>query len=272
MQGLGGEVPVKHHGSTPDSLLSPLLQNVPWLRLHALGGEAPPRWLCVGGFGSRTQVLNGTYELLTEAQWGTRPAWQRMRTRSPAEANEFTKFIFFWPETGHWVIGPELHYAHSALARNGPGRWMTESPDRCPGRWACLNGATFEEDPRPFCRRQRTAAGGVEQFSLASPRRSPRASRQRSPRQSFGSQRDACGYQPPLAAASAGSGSLQAIAPESVLAPPRRTQSPARQTPGRGVSPPAASRSCGGQDQRRGSSPRAERRSSGGGSPLRWRS
>lgn len=170
----------------PDSHLSQQLHPLPWLRLHALGLEAPPRWLCVGGFGSRAQMLNGTYELMAEAGWATRPAWQRVPPPKPlGEAPEFPKYIFFWPGTGHWVIGPELHNAQAALARNGPGRWTAESPDRCPSNWACLDGTAFVEDPRAFCRKQRTATGGVELHGVAlATERFPRLQAKASPRQS----------------------------------------------------------------------------------------
>eukprot|EP00913_Durusdinium_trenchii_P033373 g31242.t1 len=84
------------------------------------------------------------------------------------EEEDFPKYLFFWPETGHWIIGPELHSAYTGLARNGPGRWAAYSPDHCPGRWAALNGSTFSEDPKIFCRRQKTAWGNLDTFGLSS--------------------------------------------------------------------------------------------------------
>ncbi|CAE8637900.1 unnamed protein product [Polarella glacialis] len=142
-------------------LLSESLLLTPWLRLRALGGgEAPPSFLCVGGCGSRLQSLNGTYELLPETMWGSRPAWRRLPSKPDfaGEVPDFPRFVFFWPETGHWIIGSDLHCAHTGLARNGPSRWAAQSPDHCPGRWAALSGLTFEEDPRIFCRWQKSVS------------------------------------------------------------------------------------------------------------------
>lgn len=148
-------------GHLPDSHLTEVLRPAPWICLRPLITEDVPRWLCFGGFGCRTSMLNGTYELLPERSWTSRPTWRRL---SPLAAGSpsFPKFVFFWQETGNWLIGPELHEAHSAVARSAPGRWAAASPDRCQGRWAALNGRGFEEDARIFCRRQRTSTGGME--------------------------------------------------------------------------------------------------------------
>ncbi|CAE7546345.1 unnamed protein product [Symbiodinium sp. CCMP2592] len=158
----------------PSTLLSEQLTPTPWLHLVALGTDAPPKMVCLSGFGDRLHTLNGSYELLPESAWASRAAWARVP--SAAEDVEFPKYIFFWPETGHWIIGPDLHTAQTGLARNGPGRWAAQSPDHCPGRWAGLNGHSFAEDPKIFCRRQK-ASGGVETFGLSCPS---------SPRQSLG--------------------------------------------------------------------------------------
>eukprot|EP00434_Breviolum_minutum_P041431 symbB.v1.2.036854.t1/scaffold5302.1/size28584/3 len=143
----------------PSALLSEQLMSTEWLQLMASGTDAPPTFLCIGGCASRVQSLNGTYELLPESMWASRPAWKKMRQDD--EEDDFPKYIFFWPETGHWIIGPELHFAQTGLARNGPGRWAAHSPDHCPGRWAALDGSTFSEDPKIFCRRQKAAHGGT---------------------------------------------------------------------------------------------------------------
>jgi len=172
---------VERGGQPPDSYLSSLLAPAPWMRLHALGFEDLPKTLNIGGFPRRTQALAGLYELMPEQRWNTRPAWQRVAVAPGAVTGsggggssigtvggDFPKFLFFWPETGHWVIGPELHSAHTALARNGPCRWAAESPDRCAGRWSSLNGASFQEDPQIFCRRHKSSA--VDRSGLLSPR------------------------------------------------------------------------------------------------------
>lgn len=150
----------------PSALLSEQLMSTEWLQLMASGTDAPPTFLCIGGCASRVQSLNGTYELLPESMWASRPAWKKMRQDD--EEDDFPKYIFFWPETGHWIIGPELHFAQTGLARNGPGRWAAHSPDHCPGRWAALDGSTFSEDPKIFCRRQKAAHGGLDTFGLSS--------------------------------------------------------------------------------------------------------
>jgi len=177
MQDLRQEDLLDYHGQAPDSILSPLHEPAPWLRLHALSMAVPPKWLCMGGFGNRTKTLNGVYELLQEARWSSRPAWQKLPTRVGGDATEFVKYLFFCSETGHWVVGTELHEPQSVLARNGPGRWAAEYPDQTSRRWAAVNGRVFEEDARIFCRRQRTATGGLEHRVLSSPSspaRSPR--------------------------------------------------------------------------------------------------
>lgn len=157
------------------------MKPVPWLKLRVLGQEAPPVWLRVGGCAKRSQTLNGVYELLPEGEWGTRPVWRRLSGRpqrsgrSDASNQSITapsagylsctagypKYMFFWPETGHWVVGPDPRRGQTGLARNGPGRWAVESPDRCPGRWTALDGSNFREDPGMFCRRWRGASGGM---------------------------------------------------------------------------------------------------------------
>ncbi|CAK9052115.1 Hypothetical protein (Fragment) [Durusdinium trenchii] len=167
------QVPGFHHRlapsrAPPSALLSEQLVATKWLRLMALGFDAPPFFLCIGGCGSRVQSLNGSYELLPESMWASRPAWKKMRREHGDEEEDFPKYLFFWPETGHWIIGPELHSAYTGLARNGPGRWAAYSPDHCPGRWAALNGSTFSEDPKIFCRRQKTAWGNLDTFGLSS--------------------------------------------------------------------------------------------------------
>ncbi|CAJ1373206.1 unnamed protein product [Effrenium voratum] len=151
----------------PSSLLSEQLVQTPWLQLGALQAETP-QFLCISGCGTRLRSLNGCYELLDESMWASRPAWKRLPKQDSDEELEFPKYLFFWPETGHWMIGPDLHHAPTGLARNGPGRWAAQSPDYCPGRWAALNGHTFSEDPKIFCRRQKGANGGVETFGLSS--------------------------------------------------------------------------------------------------------
>lgn len=171
---LSPEDMLAYRGCAPNHLMSSLLTSTPWLRLHALYAEAPPTWLGVGGFTGRTQVLNGTYELVDEAQWSSRAAWKRLETNAEKEREtKFAKYLFFWPETGHWIIGPELHVPQSALARHGSSRWSAEIPDQCVGRWGSLNGTVFHDDPFGFVRRKRTAGAGV-----ASPPMSPRSPRQ----------------------------------------------------------------------------------------------
>lgn len=171
MQALRPEDLLEYHGRAPNCLLSPLFSPAPRLQLHALSSEAP-KLLTVGGFGSRTSTLNGIYELLEEVRWNSRPAWQRIKQHW--EVSEYSKFIFWWPETGHWLFGSELHEPVSTLARNGPGRWGAEFPDLCSGRWDALNGKVYEEDHRIYVRRQRTAAGGGEAPVVALPCGSPR--------------------------------------------------------------------------------------------------
>jgi len=167
------QVPGFHHRlstsrAPPSALLSDQLMPTEWLQLMASGTDASPTFLCVGGCGSRVQSLNGSYELLPESMWASRPAWKKMRPEEDDEEDHFPKYIFFWPETGHWIIGPELHVAQTGLARNGPGRWAAHSPDHCPGRWAALDGSTFSEDPKIFVRRQKAAFGGLDTFGLSS--------------------------------------------------------------------------------------------------------
>lgn len=180
------ERPVHRFSAQPQLLLASSL------RLRALGTETPPTWVCMAGLGTRTQTLNGNYKLLPECQWASRPAWQRsLSAELPGPlaladgeklfvaVDSFPKFMFFWPETGHWVIGPDLHQARTGLARIGPV-WMAESPDRCPGRWSALDGHVFREDPKIFCR-QLNVDGELPLFGLScltSPQQSlgPRAS------------------------------------------------------------------------------------------------
>eukprot|EP00931_Biecheleriopsis_adriatica_P053947 TRINITY_DN31704_c0_g1_i2.p1 TRINITY_DN31704_c0_g1~~TRINITY_DN31704_c0_g1_i2.p1 ORF type:complete len:992 (+),score=108.93 TRINITY_DN31704_c0_g1_i2:66-3041(+) len=204
------QVPGHHlrHGparAPPSRLLSEQLSPTPWLQLRALGTEAPPTFLCIGGFENRLWTLNGSYELLPETMWGSRPAWKRLPLKPEidfgGDSADFPKFMYFWSETGHWIIGPDLHFAPSGLARNGPGRWAAQSPDHCPGRWEMLNGQAFEEDNKIYCRRQHAAYGCVDAFGLSSassPRKSlgprkqqatpwtPTASRRRSSVQDCG--------------------------------------------------------------------------------------
>ncbi|CAE7822809.1 unnamed protein product [Symbiodinium sp. CCMP2456] len=173
-QGPGSHYRLGPARAPPSTLLSEQLMPTPWLHLVALGTDTPAKMVCLSGFGDRLHTLNGSYELLPESAWASRAAWARVP--STAEDVEYPKYIFFWPETGHWIIGPDLHTAQTGLARNGPGRWAAQSPDHCPGRWAALNGHSFAEDPKIFCRRQK-ASGGVETFGLSCPS---------SPRQSLG--------------------------------------------------------------------------------------
>eukprot|EP00913_Durusdinium_trenchii_P035786 g33486.t1 len=77
------QVPGFHHRlapsrAPPSALLSEQLVATKWLRLMALGFDAPPFFLCIGGCGSRVQSLNGSYELLPESMWASRPAWKKM--------------------------------------------------------------------------------------------------------------------------------------------------------------------------------------------------
>eukprot|EP00928_Gymnodinium_smaydae_P017570 TRINITY_DN16719_c0_g2_i3.p1 TRINITY_DN16719_c0_g2~~TRINITY_DN16719_c0_g2_i3.p1 ORF type:complete len:794 (-),score=102.48 TRINITY_DN16719_c0_g2_i3:959-3160(-) len=154
---------LEYSGTAPNTYLSNLFTIAPWLRLQSLQLKPPPRFLCAGGFGDRMALpLAGTYELLDVSSWSSRPAWRRLEAASATGAlaaelgpsGKFVKYIFFWPETGHWLIGPELHVASSALARTAPERWHVETPDLYTSRWHTLNGKVFREDVhvRPHCR------------------------------------------------------------------------------------------------------------------------
>lgn len=170
---LGNKDLLERGGHLPECHLSHVLTRAPWLRLHALGLRDVPKRLYMSGFPARTQMVNGVYDLLPEARWSTRPAWQRVSPLTQSAptggaVSEYHKYLFFWPETGHWVIGPELHNAQSALARTGPGRWMAESPDRCPGRWSTLNGKGFGEDPQISCRRERASVASPDHSCVLS--------------------------------------------------------------------------------------------------------
>eukprot|EP00929_Paragymnodinium_shiwhaense_P012955 TRINITY_DN120825_c0_g1_i1.p1 TRINITY_DN120825_c0_g1~~TRINITY_DN120825_c0_g1_i1.p1 ORF type:complete len:892 (-),score=163.15 TRINITY_DN120825_c0_g1_i1:262-2937(-) len=165
---------LEYTGSAPDRLLSPLLTPLPWLRLRAVGQEAPPQWLRVGGFGNagKLKLLNGTYELLSEAEWSSRPAWQRVSNHQVVGGDVqqvAAKFVFFWPETGHWVIGGELHLPYSAMARSAQGCWEAETPDHVRGRWDCISGRVFEAHAHAYVRRQRTATSGWTSPRCSSP-------------------------------------------------------------------------------------------------------
>lgn len=246
----------RSHKRAPDSLLSPILKAVPSLRLHVPTAEAPPRWLYVGGFGSHggrcgIRALNGTYELLDETQWSSRPAWRFVDGHKyGAEADKFAKYIFFWAETGYWIIGHNLHVTVSALARSGPGRWAAETPDRSTGRWESLNGRVFEDDAHVFVRRQRTAGGGIltPGVSLAG---SPRSSSRwcATPRNSLcGGGGGGCGLvtsaapsearseqqRQPLGAGSAGRGGYVSVSQRRSPSPQQRERA---RSPGRPMSP-----------------------------------
>lgn len=185
MEALRPEDLLEYHGRAPDVVLAPLFTLAPGQRLHPLRSEAPPQWLHVGGCGSRTQTVNGTYELLEEVHWSSRPAWQKVPSRLAGESGEFPKFLFFWPDTGHWILGSDMHSPTSAIARNGPSRWSAESPDQCTACWDALNGKIFVEDAHVYVRKQRSATGGLEPSGCPSPLGSPRHSRPGSPRLAF---------------------------------------------------------------------------------------
>lgn len=59
----------------------------------------------------------------------------------------FIKYLYFWPDTGHWYVGAELR-GGKCLACAGPGEWGAYTPDQAQlCTWQVLSGSKFEPDP-----------------------------------------------------------------------------------------------------------------------------
>lgn len=99
-------------------------------------GHVPQR-LTLSGRQGRNNTLNGTYSLYPGQQG--RPCYRK-------DDKGFTKFLYFWPDTGHWYIGPDLNDKR-CLSKAGPGEWAALSPDRVTHKWEVVRNGKFEIDP-----------------------------------------------------------------------------------------------------------------------------
>lgn len=101
-----------------------------------------PQRLVISGRQGRNNTLNGTYSLLaapSNPEQQGRPCYRK-------DEKGFIKFLYFWPDTGHWYIGPDLH-DERCLCKAGPGEWAALSPDQVNHKWEVVRNGKFEQDP-----------------------------------------------------------------------------------------------------------------------------
>merc|ERR1719375_2862311 len=128
--------------------------------MHGLFTDDIAVSLVVKGSLGRSRMINGVYGVLDDSHWSSRPAYQKVPRAEDPEASGFQKFLFFVTETGHWVLGAELHSPRHCLARNGPGRWAALTPDHCAYPWELFNGKGYAPDSCVSVRAVRAPTAG----------------------------------------------------------------------------------------------------------------